>query len=130
MYARKRYKEARVRTARPEELIVMLYDGALKALDKLTRAIGEKQPSDASDAVRSFLDITSYLHATIDPAPAPELARHLSRTYEVWQGIIVRARLQGDLETVEEIREQLVSLRDAWATAARTPPSNPDQRPF
>jgi len=118
MYGRHRYFETRVKTARPEEIIVMLYDGMLTRVERLKVAIVEGDPGEASLLVDRLMDILAHLQATLRTDHAPELAAHLVTTYETWNKLIVEGRLRQNPTVLTEVHAQMMDLRGAWAQAA------------
>jgi flagellar biosynthetic protein FliS len=117
MYGRNQYFQTQVKTARPEEILVMLYDGMMTRIERLNAAIVEENPAEASLLVDRLMDILNHLQATLLSEHAPELATHLSTTYETWTRIIVQSRIRKDPSALSTVHEQMADLRDAWAHA-------------
>ena len=117
MYGRNQYLQTQVKTARPEEIIVMLYDGMMTRIERLNAAIVEEDPAESSLLVDRLMDILSHLQATLLSEHAPELAAHLSTTYETWTKIIVQSRIRKDPTALSTVHQQMAELRDAWAQA-------------
>lgn len=118
MYGRNRYFETRVKTARPEEITVMLYDGMLTRVERLKEALTQDEPGEASLLVNRLMDILGHLQATLMTDHAPELGAHLATTYETWTSLIVQSRLRQDPTSLTEVHAQMLDLRGAWAQAA------------
>lgn len=119
MYGRQMYKKNRFETATQGELLVMLYDGAIRQTELAETAIREADHAALGKAVAKGLDIVAYLGATLIADRAPDLAEHLQVTYQAWSAAFVRCQGQRTAADLATIREQMIELRDAWAEAQR-----------
>lgn len=117
MYGRNRYRQEKVTTAQPGDLVVMLYDGILRFVGEAHQALGASDPAGVGKAVRRCLDIIGYLQASLREDAAPELVQLLDRTYNAWCAALVRAHASRDAAVLDAIRAQVADLRDAWAEA-------------
>ncbi len=117
------YKETRVKTASPAQLLVMLYDEALKqcdiAIDYLKGDI-KKHPQNiekVNAALGKVQDILTELMASLDFDAGGEIAQNLFSLY-VWFGReILDANLTKEVDRVCAVRAMLSELRGAWAEA-------------
>ena len=114
MYGRHRYKQNRLTTAQPGDLIVMLYDGMLKFMDVVINAMDEKDYAQAGIHVSKVVDIVAYLQAVLRTDAAPDLAASLDTTYSSWSLHLVQANVNKDKDKFINLREQMQGLRDAW----------------
>lgn len=118
------YRETRVKTASPAQLVVMLYDEAVKQCDiaiDLIRADIRKNPQNiekVSKALGKVQDIVTELMAGLDFDAGGEIAENLFSIY-VWFGKqLLEANLSKEPKTIEAVRNMLDNLRGAWAEAA------------
>lgn len=119
MYGRNRYKQARVNTAQPGDLVVMLYDGITRFIGDAERALEQGDVQATGRAVQRAIDIIQYLQGTLREDAAPELTASLDRTYAAWSMLLLKARGERDVNAMVRIREQVADLREGWAQANR-----------
>ena len=116
-YARPQaYREASVMTASPEQLVVMLYDGAGRFLRQAEGAMnGGGTWLQASQKLSRAEAIIDELLATLD-MDAGEIADRLQAIYVFCKTRLIEARLERDPGRVDQVARLLAELRDAWAT--------------
>ncbi len=120
------YRETRVKTASPGQLVVMLYDEALKQCDIAIELSGEgsKPRPDRIERINAALgkaqDIVTELMASLDFEAGGEIAQNLFALY-VWFGReLLEANIAKDTGRIKAVRGMLAELRGAWAEAALT----------
>jgi flagellar secretion chaperone FliS len=118
------YRETRVKTASPGQLIVMLYDEAIKQLDIAARCIGDDSKPRPEDierinaALGKAQDVVTELMASLDFDAGGDIAQNLFALY-VWFGReILEANIRKEADRVKSVRKMLAELREAWAEAA------------
>ena len=119
MYGRHRYKQNRLTTAQPGDLVVMLYDGMLKFMDLAIDGCEENDMSKLGANLSKALDIVAYLQAVLRTDHAPDLSQSLDHTYTSWSLFLVQANMGRDADEMRRIRLQMQGLRDAWDEANR-----------
>lgn len=118
-YART-YRANSVLTASPGQLVLMLYDGTLKAL-ALAREGFARPPDDLSriEIINSQLlkaqAIISELQSGLNLELGGEFAHEMNRLYEYHNRRLLEANLRKRVEPVIEIERLIRELRDAWA---------------
>lgn len=119
-YART-YRTNSVLTASPGHLVLMLYDGALKALDGARHGFA-MPPTDARrfEVINTQLlkaqAIISELQATLNPeAGDGKFAREMNRLYDYYLRRLMEANLRKDEKPVAEVDRLLREVRNAWA---------------
>ncbi len=115
-YARPQaYHEASVMTASPEQLVVMLYDGAGRFLRQAEAAMtGGGTWLQASEKLSRAEAIIDELMATLD-MDAGEMAERLQALYVFCKTHLIEARLERDPDRVDQVARLLAELRGAWA---------------
>ena len=115
-YARPQaYREASVMTASPEQLVVMLYDGAGRFLRQAEGAMnGGGTWLQASQKLSRAEAIIDELLATLD-MDAGEIAERLQAIYVFCKTRLIEARLERDSVRIDQVARLLGELRDAWA---------------
>ena len=119
MYKSNPYKHTGVTTASPGELIVMLYDGALKFTGFAVQAYGDGDVATAASSIARAVAIVNYLQSVLDDQHNPELVAHLDRLYMKWVHRLTKANLARDPEGVIEVRKEIEEMREAWVEVNR-----------
>jgi flagellar protein FliS len=110
------YRESAVLSAQPEQLIVMLYDGARRFLGQAAIAMGDGQVELAHRKLRRTEDILLHLREVLDMEQGGEIATRMQSIYLFCQSYLLKARLDRDPAKIDKVSAMLGELRDAWAT--------------
>ncbi|TMM00763.1 MAG: flagellar export chaperone FliS [Actinobacteria bacterium] len=111
------YRESSVLTASPEQLVVMLYDGAGRFLRQAEAALGEGAVEHAHDRMNRGEAIVDELLATLDMDQG-QIAERLQAIYVYCKRCLIEARLERDASKVRLVVRLLTELREAWAQVA------------
>jgi flagellar protein FliS len=118
------YREIRVKTASPGQLVVMLYDEAVRQSDRALEMMGQnlrKNPQNIEKvnvALGKVQDIVTELMASLDFDAGGDIAQDLFALYVWFNRELMDANMTKDEKRVRDVRNQLDSLRGAWAEAA------------
>lgn len=118
-YAR-HYQTQSILTASPGQLVLMLYDGALRFLAQ-AQAGFELPASDLSRIEKINTNILRAeailreLQSNLDMERGGELATNLNRLYDFHLEQLFRSNLRKDPAPLLETERLLRSLRDGWA---------------
>lgn len=118
-YART-YRTNAVVTASPGQLVLMLFDGALKAMALARHAF--EQPEDEPRRIETIHQqlqkaqvILAELQGGLNFEVGGEFAQTMNRLYEYHQRRLLEANLRKQVEPVIEVERLVQELRDAWA---------------
>jgi flagellar protein FliS len=111
------YRESAVLTATPEQLVVMLYDGANRFLTQSAIAMRDGRAGLAGEKLRRAEAIIDELLATLDLSVG-EVAERLQALYLFFKEHLSVARLKQDAGKVDEVARLMRELRGAWAGIA------------
>jgi flagellar secretion chaperone FliS len=111
------YRESSVLTASPEQLVVMLYDGAGRFLRQADAALGEGAFDHAHDRLRRGEAIIDELLATLDMDQG-QVAERLQAIYIYCKRCLGEARKEREAEKIRLVVRLLGELREAWAHVA------------
>ena len=111
------YRESAVLTATPEQLVVMLYDGANRFLTQSAIAMRDGRAGLAGEKLRRAEAIIDELLATLDTTVG-EIADRLQALYLFFKEHLMAARLKQDAGKVDEVAHFMRELRSSWATVA------------
>lgn len=109
------YRQTAIQTAPPEQLVVMLYDGAVRFLEQAKLSLQDGK--DATEPLGRAQDIIVELASSINRT-AGEVAENLARLYDFWIHWLLQAQIRRDPAKVEEVLGMVRELREAWATIA------------
>jgi len=115
------YRQTQVQSRTPLELVVMLYDGALKFLNVAREAIVRRDLVARRDAVSRALAIISELQSTLNMAEGGDIAQRLDALYAFANERILLAVQQNSVAPLDDAIRVLETLRDSWLTIANAP---------
>ena len=106
-------RETSVSSARPVELVAMVYQRLLDHLH--TGKIQMADGADSAESLTKAIDlITTGLESCLDKEKGGEIAQNLAFIYD-WAGKeIIRARLRRDPEMLQGVINAFVPLAEAW----------------
>ena len=111
------YRESAVLTASPEQLVVMLYDGALRFLRQSEVAYGEGAWQHGGERMGRAEAIIDELLATLN-MDAGELAERLQAIYVFCKKTLIEARLEHEPAKIRTVIRLFADLREAWEQLA------------
>ena len=115
----KDYKSMQILSARPEKLILMLYDGAIRFIQQGIKSIEQNKIEQAHQNLVKTQNILVELMGSLNFEKGGELSVNLFRIYEFMHYTIVQANVKKDIEPLTKVSEQLKRLRDSWYEALR-----------
>lgn len=113
------YRQTEVQSRTPLELVVMLYDGALKFLSQARDAIERRDIPARRDASARAMAIVSELQSTLNLEAGGEIAERLDELYAFVNARILQAAVDNSVVPIDEARRVLSMLRESWVTLAR-----------
>ena len=108
------YRENSILTASPEQLVVMLYDGAGRFLRQAEGSMIDGSWLQASEKLSRAEAILDELLATLD-MDAGEVADRLQSIYVFCKTRLIEARIERDPVRVDQVARLLGELREAWS---------------
>ncbi|MFT9494674.1 flagellar export chaperone FliS [Anaerosolibacter sp.] len=109
------YKQNNIMLASPQELTLMLYNGAIKFANQAILAIDEKNIPKAHEAIVRASDIIIHLNSTLDMKY--EVSNGLSQLYDFITHQLQEANIKKDKQILVELLPILTELRDTWKEA-------------
>jgi len=113
------YRVNAVGSASPENLVVMLYDGAIRFLGAAIRAFAHEDPLDFNLTIHTNITKTQAiireLNHALDLDKGGELGDSLSTLYIYFDDRLQEANINKDKAIIEEVLERISVLRDAWS---------------
>ena len=115
------YRESAILTAPPEQLVIMLYDGAHRFLLQSAAAMREGRWADAGERLGRATAIVDELQCTLN-LDAGEVAQRLSGIYVFCRRHLAEGLCERDAEKFDRVDALLRELREAFAHAAAAAP--------
>jgi flagellar secretion chaperone FliS len=106
-------------TASPEQLVVMLYDGAIRFLNQSAAATRAGKRDVARERLRRAQDVIDELTRSLDFRQG-EIAIRLRSIYSFCSRHMIESTLNADPEGYEKVAELLAGLRESWAQIEKT----------
>ncbi len=108
------YKQNAVESQTPGRIVVMLYDGAVKFLNKAIEECQANNPKAKGQAVGRALDIIVELDSALDTEAGGEVAANLRSLYMFMMQQINTAHAKNDVGMFKEVIALLEELNDGW----------------
>jgi flagellar protein FliS len=116
------YRRVESESRSPLELVVMLYDGALRFLGEAADAAGRGDIRGRAHGVSRTLAIIGELQSTLDLEKGGAVADQLDDLYTYLTSRLLDVALKQDATAIEEARKLLTPIRDAWSQIATQMP--------
>src|SRR3954470_6796312 len=115
----KSYQQVATQTAPPGQLVLMLYEGAARFLERAMAGFEMDDPAESNQAISNNIiraqDIIFELNVTLNVEQGGELAMTLRKLYDYMDRRLMDANLKKEPATVKEVHGRVVVLRNAWA---------------
>lgn len=112
-----KYKENSIKTASPEELTLMLYNGLVKFLMQAQAAIDEKNIEKANNSIIRAKSIVKEFQITLNMDY--EVSANLDSIYNYMYRQLVQANIKKDRSIIDEVLGYAKDLRDTWSQAMK-----------
>lgn len=115
----KRYQAAAINTASPGQLILMLFDGALRCMGIAVAAFEEPDRTKQIESIHNNLikaqGILRELQTSLDLEKGGEFSQQMHRLYEFMIEQLNEANLKKSVTPIQIVEGLLIPIRDAWA---------------
>ena len=108
------YLRTKVFTATPEQLQLMLYDGAIRFAEQARAALEQKNYEQSYTLLTKAQRIMAELATTLKHDVAPELCGKLSALYNYVYRKLIEANIEHKLEPLDEALHLLRYQRETW----------------
>lgn len=116
------YRESRVMSAAPTDLVVMLYERLLADLRGAALAIRAGDIEAKSAKVQRATDVIFELLASLDRTRGGEVGQRLAALYSYMISRVGQASRTLDADALDELAGNVESLLQAWQSIASDPP--------
>jgi flagellar protein FliS len=115
------YQKTQVTTAKPEKILLMLYEGAIKFTKMAILRMREKNVGEKGKFISKTLAIISELMNTLDHEKGGQIASDLENLYMFMMDKLIEANMNNKIEDLETVERLLTTLYTAWQDVVNNP---------
>lgn len=112
-----RYLKTKIESASQPQLLVMLFDAAVKKLHMSKKAILDKDIETSHTELTKVQKIFTELMVSLDMEKGGNISADLMRVYDYIYHRLVQANIKQDTEIIDEVLPLVDNLRDGWTQA-------------
>ena len=113
------YKKTSIHTASKEQILLMLYQAAIKNCKKAMDAIDDKQIAAKGEYIGKLQDIVIELNNSLDHEIGGKIAQELSSLYDYIVFASTQANIKIEKEPLEGCLNVLNTLYSGWSDAIK-----------
>lgn len=117
MNAYSKYQQNQVLSASPEQILLMLFDGAIRFTRQAILALEEENIAGFYHGVSKSMAIITEFSNSLDHTIGGEIAENLDALYNFMIRELTQANLHKDMEKLRVVEHLLVDLRGTWGEA-------------
>jgi len=121
------YYQTQIQSQSPVELVVMLYDGAIRFMRAAVEAIEKRDLPGKREAMSRAMAIVSELQSSLNLAAGGDIAKNLDELYSYVTGRLIEANINSAVEPLHESVKLMATLREGWSQIA-APGAQPQER--
>lgn len=118
-YGAKKYKNTSVLTASREQILILLYEAAIRNVKKASACIDKKDIAGKGMAIGKAHDIILELISSLNFEIGGDVARDLERLYNFMIEQLIKANIEGKKEPLETVEKIMMNLLDGWRGAIK-----------
>jgi flagellar protein FliS len=111
------YQQNQVNTASPEQILLMLYDGAIRFTRRAIAGIEENQPELRISGVSKTMAIIAEFSNSLNHDVGGQIAEDLDALYHFMMRELTSANLNNDVKKLRTVEQLLMDLRLTWGEA-------------
>jgi len=116
-YGANKYKQTSVTTANRGQLLLMLYESAIKNVKKASECLERKDIAGKGVAIVKAHDIINELNNTLDFEVGGQIAKDLERLYQFMTDRLIKANIENIKEPLQDVQKLLETLLQGWRGA-------------
>jgi flagellar secretion chaperone FliS len=117
MNAYNQYQQNQIFSASPEQILLMLYDGAIRFTRQAICGLEEENLALFHHGIKKSMAIITEFSNSIDHAIGGEIAENLDALYNFMIRELTLANLHKNIEKLRVVDRLLVDLRATWGEA-------------
>jgi flagellar protein FliS len=115
------YQQTGIQSASPLELVVALYEAALRSVTAARTAMAAGDIAGRQAAINRMVDIIHALQQALDLERGGKLAADLDGLYGYILSRLIDVTARQDPRPLDEVERLLATLRDGWQQIATQP---------
>ncbi len=113
-----KYQENKIEGASQAEMIIMLYEGAIKFMNQGILYIESKNIEKSNESIIKAQRIVNELQITLNFDEGGEIATNLYRLYDFCMQELIRANVKKDISGLQNSIGIFENLLEAWKSIA------------
>lgn len=113
-----KYRQSAVQTANPAQLVLMLYEGAIRFVRIGIEGIGKHDLYKANQNLGKAQTIVSELMSTLDYSY--DISKNLFAMYEYINYLLIQSNVKKSIEPAQEALGYLMDLYETWIQVSKT----------
>lgn len=114
------YRQMSIETATPAELVLMLYNQALRSMREALDALDEKDIQETNRHLQRAQEIVSELRVSLNIPAGGKMTQDLDTMYEYVNRRLLEANIRKDPALVADAAKVMGAIRDGWAEAVKS----------
>jgi flagellar protein FliS len=111
------YQQNQILSASPEQILIMLYDGAIRFTRQAIAGVEEGDRLKKLEGTRRSMAIVTEFANTLDHEIGGEIAENLDALYAFMTRELTVANINNDVSRYKVVENLLVDLRSTWVEA-------------
>ncbi|ORJ63476.1 flagellar export chaperone FliS [Geothermobacter hydrogeniphilus] len=111
------YQQNQVNQATPEQILIMLYDGAIRNTVQAIQALANADRVRKAESISKAIHIVTTLSDTLDHEIGGEIAENLDALYNFIIRELTNGNLKNDPAPLRTVEDLLRDLRQTWSEA-------------
>jgi flagellar protein FliS len=116
-YAANQYKQTSVQTANKGQVLIMLYEAAIKHVKLAQEGLEKKDMAAKGKAIGKAHDIVNELCATLNFEVGGQIALDLERLYNFIIEQLIKANVENNAACLQNVQKILENLLEGWRGA-------------
>lgn len=117
----KAYQSTNITTAKPEKVLLMLYEGCIKFMRIAKVKMAEKKIAEKGKNISKALAIIAELINTLDHEVGGQLSADLENLYIFIMDKLIEANIHNKIEDIEIAEKLILTLYEAWGDVVNNP---------
>lgn len=115
----KQYQKTIIDTAPKEQILLMLYDGAVRFLNQAKVGFAEKDIEKIHNNIIKVQNIITEFESSLDMENGGDFAKSLFSLYEFMNSQLLQANIKKKEECLDVVIKHMTELRDTWREAVK-----------
>lgn len=116
-YNMNQYHQNQISTASPEQILLMLYDGAIRFTRQAIKGVEDQQAELRRYGISKTMAIIVEFSNSLNHEVGGAIAEDLDALYDFMIRQLNKANLDDDVEKLRTVEKLLVDLRTTWGEA-------------